>query len=83
MNKIQLTADQFEEAEQISEEIIEQGRWSTLYRYILQYEGTFYECHIRQGSTENQPGYWEDNDSVECHEVHQVEKVFKVWEKVK
>lgn len=80
--KIKLTEDQWwSKGKNILEEIVEQGRWETVFRYVFQWEdGKYYQAFLSEGSTESQPGYWENNDTVECEEVHEVEKVVKVWE---
>jgi hypothetical protein len=68
----------------IEKKIIDQGRWETHYEIIFAHEGKYYATGYSRGSTEMQdegPDF--GGDEVECDEVHQVEKVVKVWEEVK
>ena len=53
----------------IEENIIEQGRWYTLYEYVFKdkKENKFYRTYIRKGSTEYQED--EIDEFLECEEV--------------
>lgn len=64
-------------------EIIDQRRWVTVRRGIVEMDGHYYWITWEQGSTEAQEIYpWEDQDTVELTEIHQVEKTVLVWEAV-
>ena len=63
--------------------IVGQTRWSTIREIIFEYEGACYRTTYSIGSTELQwETPWEGEDEIECEEVHQVEKIVKVWEAV-
>jgi|APSaa5957512622_1039677.scaffolds.fasta_scaffold200495_2 hypothetical protein len=65
----------------VSEEIIDQSRWTTCFRYIFEYESKFYECYADRGSTECQDySLFEfESDEIECPEVEEVEITVKQW----
>lgn len=66
------------------DEVVNNTRWSILHDIIFEYEGKFYKASYSVGATEEQDeGPWEYEDEIECAEVHQIEKVVKVWEPVK
>lgn len=71
----------------VHEKIVDQGRWNTSYYVVFKYEDKYYGVSYSRGSTEYQDNgiefYDETKDGVECTEVHQVEKIVKVWETVK
>lgn len=67
----------------VLKEIVGHSRWSVVYRIIFEYQSKFYENFYSVGATEQQDeGPWEYEEEVECMEVHQVEKLKKVWELV-
>ena len=67
----------------LEDNIIGQGRWTTRHEIIFKYDEKFYRTHYSKGSTERQDeSPWEYDNEVECYEVHQVEKMIKVWENV-
>jgi len=61
-------------------ETVDTSRWSIQYELIFKHEEKFYRTYYQVGATESQ---WEYDDTVKCEEVHQVEKLVKVWEPVK
>lgn len=69
----------------IEENVVDSGRWDIEYEGIFLHNptGKFYETSWSRGATETQ----EDqdmfyDDEVDFVEVHQVEKLVKVWESV-
>lgn len=63
--------------------IVDNSRWSIIHEIIFEYEGKTYRTTYSVGATEDQDeGPWEYEDEIECDEVHKVEKVVQVWEKV-
>jgi hypothetical protein len=73
-----------EDWETIEEDICSNSRWAIHMRGIFKHvpSGKFYELHWDKGATEyqeQQPFEYTDPDLIE---VHQVEKVVKVWETV-
>ena len=63
--------------------VVDNTRWSIIHEIIFEYEDKFYRTSYSTGATESQDeGPWEYEDFIECDEVHQVEKIVKVWEKV-
>lgn len=67
----------------MEDSIIDTSRWSIHHKIIFEYEGKFYSTYYSEGATECQDEVpWEYEDEIECVEVHQVEKLVKVWEAV-
>lgn len=70
----------------ILNEIEDQSRWSTHYRFVFSPEGEdkLYETRYSKGSTENQDseGPWEYEEEVECVEVEAYEKTITDYRKV-
>jgi hypothetical protein len=68
----------------VEDRITGQSRWSTDHSIVFKADdGKHYRTHYSEGSTEEQSeGPWEYEDVIVCEEVHQVEKVVKVWESV-
>ncbi|MDD4779099.1 MAG: hypothetical protein PHT02_00650 [Tissierellia bacterium] len=67
----------------IEDNITDTSRWSIHHTIIFEHEGKYYRTHYSEGATEMQDERpWEYDNEVECTEVHQVEKVVKVWEAV-
>lgn len=65
------------------DEIVGHSRWAVQHELIFAHDGKFYRTHYQRGATESQDDRpWEYEPTVECEEVHQVEKLVKVWEKV-
>lgn len=72
-----------EEGSIISDKIIDTARWSELHDIVFSYKGKHYSAGYSCGATEMQEeGPWEYEKEVDCTEVHQVEKLVKVWEAV-
>ena len=69
----------------IQEKIVDQRRWTTVYKRVFKYEDKFYVTTYESGSTEQQDTqpYEYDPDEIECDEVKPVEKTVIVYEKVK
>lgn len=64
----------------VADDIIDTDRWTTLHEIVFSLNDKYYTTTYRVGSTEQQDeGPWEYEDAVECKEVHQVEKIVKVW----
>ncbi|OAJ75188.1 hypothetical protein AYJ08_05865 [Brevibacillus sp. SKDU10] len=70
--------------EVISDQIVDQSRWSVYHDIIFKWiDGKYYSTGYSVGATECQDERpWEYESEVECVEVHQVEKLVKVWEAV-
>ena len=67
----------------IVNQIYETGRWENFHKLIFEDEGKFWKTTYAVGATEMQDsGPWDYEDQVKCTEVHQVEKLIKVWEAV-
>lgn len=69
----------------ISEDIIDQSRWSTHYRTVFKFENKYYETFYSVGSTEYQDEspYEYEPDEIELDEVFPVEKIITVYERKK
>ena len=61
----------------VAEIVGEPRRWSTTVGLITEVDGKFYEVVYERGLTERQEDYFSD---MEASEVHQVEKITRVWE---
>lgn len=67
----------------LEDNIIDQTRWSIIHEIIFEYDWKFYKTYYSVGATEMQDeSPWEFEEEVECTEVHQVEKMVKVWGEV-
>ncbi len=68
----------------IEDTILENDRWSILHEIVFSLNGTHYTTTYRVGATEQQDeSPWEyDPEDIACVEVHQVEKIVKVWKPV-
>ncbi|ATO52133.1 hypothetical protein BrL25_19035 [Brevibacillus laterosporus DSM 25] len=68
----------------ILDQIVDQSRWSIHHDIIFKWiDGKYYSTGYSVGATECQDERpWEYENEVECTEVHQVEKMVKVWEAV-
>ena len=68
----------------ISDQIIENTRWSILHERIFKHDGKFYQTIYSVGATEiqDESPYEYDGDEIECTEVRPVEKVVTVYEPV-
>ena len=67
----------------IEEKVVDVTRWSIVYEIIFKIEDKFYSTIYSTGATEQQcEGPWEYEDDIECTEVHEVEKIVKVWEPI-
>ncbi len=65
----------------VEDKIIAHQRWSVIHQVVFPFAGKFYRGTHSVGATEHQR--WDDpDDSGDFEEVHQVEKVVKVWEPV-
>jgi hypothetical protein len=67
----------------LEDNITDTSRWSIHHTIIFEHEGKYYKTYYSEGATEMQDERpWEYDDEIECTEVHQVDKVVKVWEAV-
>jgi len=67
----------------LEDDIVDTSRWSENHDIIFEHEGKFYNTGYSCGLTEQQDeSPWEYEDEIECVEVHQVERLIKVWEPV-
>lgn len=68
----------------IRDRIVDNGRWTIRHEMIFNHHAKVYRVFYDVGATEQQEQYPFDYepDEIECDEMHQVEKVVKVWEKV-
>jgi hypothetical protein len=75
--------DPDEGVEALEDTIIESSRWSILHELVFRVKDKFYRTTYNVGATEYQDERpWEHDTDVDCEEVHQVEKLVKVWEPV-
>ncbi len=59
-------------------------RWEDTQELIFELDGKTYRTYYDQGKTEYQDTLpWDYEKEISCQEVHQVEKVVKVWEPIK
>ncbi|MGG0757534.1 hypothetical protein [Brevibacillus laterosporus] len=79
-----LPEEGYDGVEVILDQIVDQSRWSIYHDIIFKWtDGKYYSTGYSVGATECQDeAPWEYMDEVECTEVHQVEKIVKVWEAV-
>jgi hypothetical protein len=67
----------------VKDSICSHSRWSVIHNIIFEYKSHYYTAIYSVGATEYQDETpWEHDDTVDCTEVHQVEKVVKVWENI-
>lgn len=69
-------------AKKVSDEIIDQRRWSTDHWMVFECDSSFWGVSYSHGSTESQderPFEYEDDD-IECQELVKVEKTVTVYE---
>jgi hypothetical protein len=67
----------------LEDNIVDTSRWSIHHEIIFEHEGKYYKTYYSEGATEMQDERpWEYDKEIECTEVHQVDKVVKVWEAV-
>lgn len=67
----------------VQDRIINNSRWSIIHEIVFFHDGKFYRSTYSVGATEIQDERpWEYTDEVDCVEVHQVEKLVKVWQDV-
>lgn len=67
----------------VHNQIIDTTRWENVYTLVFPHEGKYYQTTYSRGATEMQDyGPWEYDNEIECIEVHEVEKLVKVWEPV-
>lgn len=84
--KIQFSKDflllQMEIGNSVKTDIVDSSRWSIHYDWIFKFEDKFYQSSYSVGATESQDEspYEYEGEWVDCHEVHQVEKLVKIWE---
>jgi hypothetical protein len=65
----------------LEDNIVDTSRWSIYHKIIFEHEDKYYQTYYSEGATECQDeSPWEYDDEIECTEVHQVDKVVKVWE---
>lgn len=63
--------------------IVDKTRWCIIKETIFSLNDHFYSVSYSEGATEYQEiDLFDGESSVECYEVHQVEKLVKVWEPV-
>lgn len=81
---MKFTNEFLDEVDTLQETIADMGRWTHHVEIIFKNEDKFYRGYIERGNTENQEGAAEDDPEgeQECPEVHQVEKLVKVWEPI-
>lgn len=62
--------------------ICDTSRWSEHHVVVFSYQGKYYQSFYSKGLTEQQDEspYEYDDAEIECTEVHQVDKIVKVWE---
>lgn len=69
----------------IHEAITDIGKWDYASDVIFEYAGKYYRAVKISSNTANQKslGFGKKGEEQECIEVHQVEKLVKVWEPIK
>lgn len=79
-----LPYDGWDGVEVIQDTLVHNDRWSIHHEIIFKWiDGKFYKAHYSVGATELQDeSPWEYEKEVKCIEVHQVERLVKVWEPV-
>lgn len=71
----------YPEVDLISDEILDQGRWSTYHGVVVKYLDEFYSVNYSKGSTEYQDeAPFEYDDQVTFTQVFPVEKTIIVYE---
>ena len=64
----------------ISDEILDNGRWSIFHECVFEDDGKYYEAPYSVGATEQQDERpWEDEEIIECTEVELKEVKVKKW----
>lgn len=67
----------------VKDEITGTTRWSVIHDLIFEHEGKYWSTRYSVGATEMQDEEpWRYQNEIKCTEVHQVEKLVKVWEEV-
>ena len=68
----------------LEDEIVDTSRWSEIHELIFSREGRTYQTGYSRAATECQEEQpWEyDQGEISCTEVHQVERLVKVWEPI-
>jgi hypothetical protein len=66
----------------VEKTFVGKDRWSAEYRIVFKHEGKFYQTTYREGLTEYQDEELWPVTELDCPEVHQVEKVVRVWERI-
>ena len=65
----------------ITNKLTGNDRWSIHHEIIFLHDNKFYKTYYSIGATEYQcEEPWENDNDIECFEVHLVEKLIKVWE---
>jgi len=71
---------------ELSDEIVDKRRWVTVYELVFRLvgmpENLAYRTYYEVGSTEHQDQRPWEFEPAQCHLVHSVEKIVKVWEEV-
>lgn len=81
--KDELYADYDFKVDVVQDEIVDTSRWSVIHEIVFKYEDKFYSTTYSEGATEMQDeSPFQYDEEIDCTEVHQVEKLVKVWEKV-
>ena len=70
------------EGKTVSEELVDQRRWSLIWRRVFEVGGKFYETVYSEGATEtcDERPYEYDDDEIDCPEVFPVQKTVTVYE---
>lgn len=67
----------------LQDKIVGKNRWSDTHEIIFELDNKYYRTRYTSGSTEMQDEQpWEYQTEVDCEEVHEVEKIVKVWESI-
>lgn len=54
----------------VEDEMVEQGRWTTLHRTVFRFDGKFWQAHYEVPSTENSGDFEDVNyNEITAHEV--------------
>lgn len=64
----------------VYEELVDNTRWSLVYRIVFECGGKYYQAYYERGATEYQyQSPWENEDRILCKEVERKEVLVQQW----
>lgn len=79
----EIVQEDHERAKVVSDEMVGKSRWTIRNRCIFELDGKLYRVYYSTGATEHQfMKPFEDDSSVDCVEVREVQKTVTAWEPV-